>query len=421
MSDPTPQLPRRIWVQEVAVSAEMLRTEVEMARAAGLDPQQEAAAVGVLRLLDMARAAAYRKGPVPGWFSQHWNGTLVEAAYLNLHAARALAVEVLDEPALAAEIAPAIARAQTAMHPSDQRRVTADELAAAPLAARRALVRRLVRDSYEALDLQHTRLRSFRNIVVLCAALVTILVVATVAVVSARPSMLPLCFAPQTGRLVCPSGTATGPQSADVLVVALIGLLGGALSATVAVRNLRGSSSAYDVPAALAVLKVPLGAFTAIVGILVIRGGFIPGLTALDTQDQILGYALVLGFAQQAFTRLLDSQAQTLLTQLPAKDPRSEPPATSARPTTVATAAGTVGAADATGDVIEAPSLPTQRDVTAGAADGPDQQPGGQQPGDQPDDQVVDLRDDADPTTSDDGPLEDGSPVLPDVVGADTR
>jgi hypothetical protein len=37
----------------------------------------------------------------------------------------------------------------------------------------------------------------------------------------------------------------------------------------------------------------------------------------LDSQGQILAYALVLGFAQQAFSRLLDKQAQTLLEGLP--------------------------------------------------------------------------------------------------------
>ena len=47
---------------------------------------------------------------------------------------------------------------------------------------------------------------------------------------------------------------------------------------------------------------------------------FIPGLSALDSQAQILAYALILGFAQQSFTGMLDRQAQSLLTSLPATD-----------------------------------------------------------------------------------------------------
>jgi hypothetical protein len=60
-----------------------------------------------------------------------------------------------------------------------------------------------------------------------------------------------------------------------------------------------------------------LGALTAILGLVAIQGMFIPGLSQLDSQGQILAYALVLGFAQQALSRLLDKQAQILLEGLP--------------------------------------------------------------------------------------------------------
>ena len=96
-------------------------------------------------------------------------------------------------------------------------------------------------------------------------------------------------------------------------IVALLGLLGGALAASVAIRNIRGTSTPYDVPVALAWLKIPLGAFTAILGIVAIHGGFVPGLSVLDSQQQILAYALLLGFAQQLFTGALDKRAQSLL------------------------------------------------------------------------------------------------------------
>jgi len=45
----------------------------------------------------------------------------------------------------------------------------------------------------------------------------------------------------------------------------------------------------------------------------VIRGNFIPGLSALDTSAQILAWALVFGYAQQLFTRLVDKQGQAVL------------------------------------------------------------------------------------------------------------
>jgi hypothetical protein len=43
------------------------------------------------------------------------------------------------------------------------------------------------------------------------------------------------------------------------------------------------------------------------------RGQFVPGLSALDTSAQILAWALVFGYAQQLFTRLVDQQGQTAL------------------------------------------------------------------------------------------------------------
>ncbi|MEO8501110.1 MAG: hypothetical protein ABI565_09355 [Vicinamibacteria bacterium] len=67
-----------------------------------------------------------------------------------------------------------------------------------------------------------------------------------------------------------------------------------------------------DVPIALALLKIPLGALTAILGLVAVQGGFIPGLSTLDSQQQILAYALLFGFAQQALTYVLDNKAKEL-------------------------------------------------------------------------------------------------------------
>jgi hypothetical protein len=41
---------------------------------------------------------------------------------------------------------------------------------------------------------------------------------------------------------------------------------------------------------ALALLKVPLGALTAVLGLLLMSGGFVPGLSALDSSAQILAW-----------------------------------------------------------------------------------------------------------------------------------
>jgi hypothetical protein len=119
------------------------------------------------------------------------------------------------------------------------------------------------------------------------------------------------------------------PAPGDVSLVALFGLMGGALSGAFAIRKLSGQSTPYGVPVALSLLKLPSGALTAIVGILLVRGEFVPGLSQLDNQPQILAYAFLFGIAQQLVTRLVDRQAQDILSKLPNKEPtsaRPEPP-----------------------------------------------------------------------------------------------
>lgn len=322
---------------QVLVGAQALRARLAVAEAAGLAPDQQAAADGVRELLDRAERAAYGIEPRPGRILRdRWSGKLIETAYEYLHAARAQMVDVYDEPDLTAEIPVAVARAQQTLHRDDPRRPALDRLATDSVAHQRALLRRAIEDSYDSMDRQHQRLRSFRNIILVLAIFIIALVAATVLVVMLRPSIMPLCFPASTtgggaaGVVNCPSGSrVTGPDELDVMVVGLLGLLGGALAAAVSIRNLKGTSTPYDVPVALSCLKVPLGAFTAILGVVAIRGDFVPGLSRLDSQQQILAYALVLGFAQQVFTRSLDRRAQTLLEALPAKDASGAPPTTS--------------------------------------------------------------------------------------------
>ena len=324
---------KRALVPAAAVAVEVLETRLQVAVAQGLAPDQCAAADGVRRLLGKARDAAYGLDPRPGPVSRWWRGTLVEAAYQNLHAARAQMIDVYDDAEIAAEIPAAVARSQQTLHRDDPRRLLAAALSRQGLVEQRAFLRRAIEDAFDALDRQHERLRSFRNIILLLALCIAVLVGVTVLVVSQRPSIMPLCFA-ASGTSIdgilenCPTGThVAGPDSLDVVVVALLGLLGGALAAAVSIRNLRGTSTPYDVPVALALLKVPLGAFTAILGLVAIQGKFVPGLSALDSQQQILAYALVLGYAQQVFTFTLDRRAQTLLEGVPSKDPMSTPAA----------------------------------------------------------------------------------------------
>ncbi|MFD0489828.1 hypothetical protein ACFQ0O_25485 [Saccharopolyspora spinosporotrichia] len=63
----------------------------------------------------------------------------------------------------------------------------------------------------------------------------------------------------------------------------------------------------------MAVLKLPTGALTAVLGLLLMRGEFVPGLTALDTSAQIVAWAIIFGAAQQLFTRFVDERGNAVM------------------------------------------------------------------------------------------------------------
>jgi hypothetical protein len=155
-----------------------------------------------------------------------------------------------------------------------------------------------------------------------------------------NPTLLPLCFAPEeagSAVVVCPTqrsepfptartettlaqtlrdidnATEEAVRPWDLLLIELVGLAAAAVAGAAAIRNIRGSSERYGVPLALAALKLPTGALTAFLGLLLMRGQFVPGLSALDTSAQILAWALVFGYAQHLFTRLVDQQGQNVL------------------------------------------------------------------------------------------------------------
>jgi hypothetical protein len=224
---------------------------------------------------------------------------------------------------------------------------------------KRAKIIRALERGYAATDEAHANIRRFRNVLLCAAALIAAVTFWLIGKVAEHPTTVPLCFQPDittaqaatlppdqrpgSRRTVCPSGEqAVGdgplqPSGADVWIVAGLGLLGSGLASAVSVRKMASSAAPYDVPLALALLKVPTGALTALAGILVLGGGFVPGLSELDTQRQILAYALVFGYAQQLATRFLDDRATTLLAEVPSKhtpptQTRSLPTATTDQP-----------------------------------------------------------------------------------------
>jgi hypothetical protein len=353
--DEAPSLWPEQWATHVSVEADSIEHRRRIALAAAPhDEERQATGRAIDELLATARRAAQRRGGWPwrGPFDR-WRGSSVEGAYQSLHAARAFLVGLLPDAEVEALAPSVVARAATVLERDDPRRLQIDGLPTMqPGPAKRALLREAMEITYDASDQLHMRVRGFRNILLSGALLITLLMVGLVLVVQSHPNAMPLCFNPAITNLaqatatapevttVCPSGDGQAPSSGDVMIVAGLGLLGGALAAAFAIRNIRGSSTPYDIPIALALLKVPSGSLTAVAGILLLGGGFVPGLSELDTQRQILAYALLFGYAQQLGTRFIDDRAQSLLNSLPSKDPEAKQPQPSANPAPVPSPTG---------------------------------------------------------------------------------
>ena len=346
------------WRAHVLAAADAFEYELK-ALPAGATPAErdlrDSVSQAVRHHLQVARKAAWpandKRLPVGQQFLDWWTGAPCEAAYVNLHEAEIALAQLLPDDQIQARIPEALARLQT-MEVGDPRRRAAETQLASNLSAnqRRAAFQSAVRIGLELKDQQHDRLRGFRNVVLTTAAGLMALVVAVCLAGAWKPDALPLCFGPPptTGApgqppapiqgpagVACPSEDAPPspgtqprrlPAPGDVTLVALLGLLGGGLSNALAIRGLQGTSTPYDVPVALSLLKLPSGALTALVGLLFIRGEFVPGLSQLDNQPQILAYAFLFGISQQLFTRLVDQQAQNILGKVPSKQPVSAKP-----------------------------------------------------------------------------------------------
>ena len=337
----TKDKPRRDWREQVLIRASELAglatwmasrsdsTSDETLRKANAD--LDAAARGHL---EVARDAALGTGGS--------RGARMERAVGHLDAAEAVLLRRSPDDYLEGCLPWLLAHAQAHLPPSHPQRLRVEALAvpptdevAGPLSSedRNALVEAARAASWAARR-EHTRLRSFRTIVALTSLALLLLAVAIGAVGGARPHWMPLCFAPQgTNAVVCPTTTgstggseahpATVPQLAaavaatakapDTGLVMLVGLAGAAVTAAVALRRMRGTSTPYAVPVTLLLLKLPTGALTAFLGLLLLHGNFVPGLSALDSSDQILAWALIFGAAQQLVTGLVDKKAQSVL------------------------------------------------------------------------------------------------------------
>jgi hypothetical protein len=272
-----------------------------------------------------------------------WRGAAHERALSNLDAVEATLLRVAPASFVCGEMPGLQAHVNRFLPKADPRRERVDALAAKANAEElRPAERGAVVAALHAANSQRRRdllrVRSFRNVIFIATALLVPVAIGLAIFGAAYPTAIPLCFYPEEKqKVVCPTeevpvtreGATAGEEAApaldidpfindgarpgDMLLVEVIGLIAAVLGSAIALRNLKGTSTPYSMGVALALLKVPLGALAAVLGLLLISGGFVPGLSALDSSAQILAWALAFGFSQQLVSRFIDQRADTLL------------------------------------------------------------------------------------------------------------
>ncbi|GII80671.1 hypothetical protein Sru01_56530 [Sphaerisporangium rufum] len=307
-----------VW--RVHVTSRAAEIEAEAARALACDPDRPGLdplhqAIG-RHLAATARYARERQG----W--RRWlTGQAVEGAWSGVYGATVLLYGLLPAGELNARAAEVLATGRAYL-PADDARLgqLAGRVVAGDIGERdRALLQSVLRAAYQDASVESNRVRSFRNMLLGGVVVLSLIVAGLVAIGAAWPGAIPMCG---NGTLlaslgahniqVCPAG-AGGPSHGDVPLVALVGMLGAALATAASLSTRSELATKYSLAVAQNLLKAPAGVATAIVGLLILNSGFVPGFAGLSSQTAILVWAMVFGYAQQVVTRFVDQRAATLL------------------------------------------------------------------------------------------------------------
>lgn len=362
MAGPTPQPAaqdpakmRKPWQALVLTRAQELRfilaEKVE-------DPVAHAAIARHLAEAELAATAFRRRG----LFRRPPRETAVERAFGELDAAEASLLRGAPDAYVMGQLPSIVAQVRSHLPRGDERleRLMAIERRQHSGAASATLPeedRTAVITAFRASALESRReLARVHNLSVLLygiAAALTIGAVALGVVGLLFKSALPLCFTPDDAAVVCPARAESAPLTTaadgaapardetkvtnaigkvtsrgDIALVELLGLVAAGIAAAAALRRLEGTSTPFNLPCAAAVLKLPTGALTAVLGLVLMRGDFVPGLSALDNSAQILAWAALFGYAQELFTRFADARAQTVLGKVGTPGDQKQPDGT---------------------------------------------------------------------------------------------
>ena len=253
------------------------------------------------------------------WYS----GAAIETASASLHRASETLLMIQSPAALASELPDVAAAFESNLPPDDPRRMdlkpALDEAAQVLLDEHgprdvtdvlRARLRAARRAANAVTAMAQSSVRRWRNALVWAGAWVAFLAIAVAVVDGLVSDFLSLA----------PNGMGND-GAVDPWSVELVGAVGGALAALLALTRFSGFTDPFGLPTTQALLRIPTAAATSLVGVVLMQTA---ALDALRPQEgtKVLAFAFLFGFAQEPLLRMIDRQAGKVLN--PARD-KSEP------------------------------------------------------------------------------------------------
>jgi hypothetical protein len=233
-----------------------------------------------------------------GW----WYGREIEQAWSNLHEAEVRLVDLRPRNELKVAAAEALCHGK-ALKTTDPRLVELKKAVAAREPLRmRAAMRSVLRAAHERRDQRSKDARAFRNRLVILSALVLLALVGIIVL----QSRIDTRFVP------APTENANMGALPLLAVVMVFGSIGGLISAIPSVARIPRDRSPFNVPLQQSVLKIVLGALTAVIGVAIVSNS-----TVSDTMPALVALAAAFGAGQQAVTASVDKRAVAVLDNIP--------------------------------------------------------------------------------------------------------
>jgi hypothetical protein len=306
-ADPCPEVPPAAWRQAVITRVSRLRAELD-----GLAPTRTRAA-GLADLYARLACVESRALNGPDGVRRWWSGSEIELAWGELRVVEEEMVAYRPDGDLDAAAADAVIHARFAgIDDADDRLLLLQGLRLArakdphqpPPDQMRAAITEVLRASHDTSTRAHIGARTLRNRLFLTTGLLLLFAILLV---------VAQALTGDTTFVSTPEEWDVAPW-AQLLIAMLFGMIGALFTAIPAMASVRSDSSPFNLPLPQSLVKVALGAVTAVAGL-----GAIEAVGGPDTElrpdsvPQLLALAFLFGAAQQTVTRYIDARAKTVL------------------------------------------------------------------------------------------------------------